>query len=226
MPEPFAIDHETLYKFLTSPLNPEAKDIHDRTHKKLQEPKLSLEQAFQQSLQITPEERYNSAITMLEQWNSEYARKASKENRNYSAILAAKMEIDVDKQRAYIEELDKIMETVYATLKGTPEYKKIQKSLMEASKAYLYAKHDPHNQEKINNANNAILAVLDRLGIKEKTETENNSKTNRTENHATSLAKLREHPQPTSTPLVNYQMHPEAKSVSYTHLTLPTKRIV
>ena len=35
IPEKFSISHETLYKFLTTPLTPEPQDLHDKTHKKL-----------------------------------------------------------------------------------------------------------------------------------------------------------------------------------------------
>jgi hypothetical protein len=35
----FAIAHEMLYKFLTQPLKPEPQDLHDRTMRKLMEPK-------------------------------------------------------------------------------------------------------------------------------------------------------------------------------------------
>ncbi len=48
-------------------------DIHNRVHRKLSEPK-TLNEAFQLSQTISPEERYFNALTLLEQWNSEYAR--------------------------------------------------------------------------------------------------------------------------------------------------------
>ena len=48
----------------------------------------------------TPEERYNNAVTLLEQWNSEYAKKHIKNPPpHHLPILATKLQVDAEKQK-------------------------------------------------------------------------------------------------------------------------------
>ena len=69
-------------------------DIHNRIHRKLSEPK-TLNEAFQLSQTTSPEEKYFNALTLLEQWNSEYARTHATETPHIAAIHAIKLEIDL-----------------------------------------------------------------------------------------------------------------------------------
>jgi hypothetical protein len=68
IPEKFVVDHETIYKFLTHSLKPEKQDLHNRTIRTLNEPK-TIQNFFNLSKDYTPEEKFNSAIALLEQWN-------------------------------------------------------------------------------------------------------------------------------------------------------------
>ena len=69
----FAVTREVLFKFLLEPLKPEPQDLHDRTHKKLQESK-SIQQEYDDSLLITPEQKYYCGIRLLEQFNDKFLR--------------------------------------------------------------------------------------------------------------------------------------------------------
>ncbi len=67
LPENFGVSHETLYKFLISPLQPEPGDIYDRKLKRLIEPK-SVLTLYKESQSMTAEQKYYSAQTLLKQW--------------------------------------------------------------------------------------------------------------------------------------------------------------
>jgi hypothetical protein len=88
IPDKFSVSHETLYKFLTHPLSPEPQDLYDRRHKRLMEPK-SLQATYDFHQKITPEERYHNAITLLDQWNSQYAKEHPNKPPNFSQPIYA-----------------------------------------------------------------------------------------------------------------------------------------
>ena len=69
--EKFAITRDVLFKFLTKPLKPEMQDIHCRIQKRLSESK-SIQQEYDESLQITPEHKYYCGLRLLEQFNDKY----------------------------------------------------------------------------------------------------------------------------------------------------------
>jgi dUTPase len=143
IPDKFSVSHETLYKFLTHPLSPEPQDLYDRRHKRLMEPK-SLQATYDFHQKITPEERYHNAITLLDQWNSQYAKEHPNKPPNFSQpIYAIKMSIDLEKQKQCLEKINEIMETTYADIKDSATYKALLRNLQEASKRYLYLKHNP-----------------------------------------------------------------------------------
>ena len=161
LPPNFQVSHETLYKFLTSPLKPEIQDIYDRTHRKLTEPK-SLQEIYTMSQTVSPEERYNNAILLLEQWNSEYAK--SKNMPHTTQIHAIKLQMDLEKHSLCLKEIERIMETVYEEIKDTPLYKKLQKNLEEVSKRYMYCVQTPLTENNIQKFNNALHNILTLLG--------------------------------------------------------------
>jgi dUTPase len=164
MPEHFTISHDILYEFLTSPLKTEPHDIYDRSHKRLMEPK-NITQMMQLYQKETPEERYHNAISLLEQWNSEYARKHKSDPPSHVArINTTKLTIDLEKQRICLQKLDSIMDTVYADIKGTSLYKQLQKHLAEASKRYLYCVQKPPNDYNIQRINDNITTIFSIIG--------------------------------------------------------------
>ncbi|RPH76321.1 MAG: hypothetical protein EHM77_09320, partial [Planctomycetaceae bacterium] len=167
IPENFGVNHETLFRFLTRPLKPEIQDIYDRAQKKLMEPK-SLQEAFHLSQQMTPEEKYNSATTMLEQWNSKYATMHSKDTPHVAPVHAVKLVMNMEKHKLCMEELTRIMDTIYDDIKGTSLYKKLLKNLTEVSKKYLYCIQKPLSSENVHEFNNALTSALDNIGLVEK----------------------------------------------------------
>jgi hypothetical protein len=170
IPENFSVDNKTLYKFLTTSLQPEPMDIHNRIHRKLSEPK-TLNEAFQLSQTISPEEKYFNALTLLEQWNSEYARTHATDTPHIAAIHAIKLEIDLEKHKLCMEKLQDIMETVYVDIKDTPLYKKLLKNLAEVSKRYLYCKQQPLTNKNIQYLNDALEETLNNIGLMDKERT-------------------------------------------------------
>ena len=69
--EKFAVTRDVLFKFLTELLKPEMQDIHCRIQKRLSESK-SIQQEYDESLQITPEHKYYCGLRLLEQFNDKY----------------------------------------------------------------------------------------------------------------------------------------------------------
>jgi hypothetical protein len=58
------------------------------------EPK-TLQNVFDFTATFTPEEKYNAAISLLEQWNSDYAKRYGKNQPNQISVNAAKLKIDL-----------------------------------------------------------------------------------------------------------------------------------
>jgi hypothetical protein len=108
IPEKFMVDHETLFKFLTQPARSETCDIYDKSIRKLMEPK-TLQNVFDFTATFTPEEKYNAAISWLEQWNSDYAKRYGKNQPNHISVNAAKLKIGLDKQQKCLEKIREIM---------------------------------------------------------------------------------------------------------------------
>jgi hypothetical protein len=67
----FQVSKEALFEFLSKPLKSEPQDIYNREHKKLSEPK-SMQEYFDIAKEVSEEERYNNALTLLQQWNRNY----------------------------------------------------------------------------------------------------------------------------------------------------------
>jgi hypothetical protein len=139
IPEKFMVDHETIYKFLTHSLKPEKQDLHNRTIRKLNEPK-TIQNFFDLSKHYTPEEKFNSAIALLEQWNQNYYKS---DKPQHFLLAKAKLEIDLEKQQESIKKVTEIMKKVYDDIKDTPLYKQIHKNLVEASKRFIKASKRP-----------------------------------------------------------------------------------
>ena len=143
IPETFNVDRNTLFKFLTCTLKPEIEDKHDRRMRKLVEPK-SVQQWFDISQGATSEERFYNAIRLLEQWNDTYEKHeklgnisvnmlSQKEQRAHEAL----MRLITEKNKECTIIIENILEKTYADIKDTPIYKKIRKSLVEASKQLI-----------------------------------------------------------------------------------------
>jgi hypothetical protein len=79
----FYVTRQALFEFLTKQLTPEPQDLHDRTHKRLMEPK-SVQELYDLSKTVTDEERYYTALRLLDQWNDKYLETESKNSKNNS----------------------------------------------------------------------------------------------------------------------------------------------
>jgi hypothetical protein len=72
----FYVTRDALFEFLSKELKPEANDLGDRKHRSLMEPK-PIQELYDMAQKVTPEEKYYSAIRLLDQWNDEYIKKSS-----------------------------------------------------------------------------------------------------------------------------------------------------
>ena len=144
----FSVSRETIFKFLTQNLEPEAEDIFDRTQKRLTEPK-SMREFFDISKEVTEEERYNNAITLLKQWNAKYNGKQETMYSNMKEVVGTKLAIDFKKQEAYLQELERVMEKIYSDVKQKPIYKRIRKNLEEATKKWIKIRSSGLTEENV-----------------------------------------------------------------------------
>jgi hypothetical protein len=139
----FGVTREVLFEFLTKSLKPEPQDLHDRTQRRLMEPK-SVQQLFDMTKTMSDEQRYYSAVRLLDQWNDKYIKSESQNNsvtldsnqigtdsnsegliaqhrsnaiRDMSIkVQAAKLELDVIKQAHCFRKLDEIMDKLYSQI--------------------------------------------------------------------------------------------------------------
>ena len=146
IPSKFGVDHDTLYKFLITPLQPEPQDLFDRSLRRLMEPK-SIHTVYKESQTMTPEEKYHSAQTLLKQWLSEYATKYKDENVHSVPVYSAKLQLDLEFQKACMEKIQQILDKYYDDIKGTPVFKSLQKNLEEVSKNYLLCAKSPITEQ-------------------------------------------------------------------------------
>ena len=207
IPDNFGVDHETLYRFLTRPLQSEPQDLNDRTLRKLMEPK-SVFSMYKESQSQTPEQRFHSAQVLLHQWLSEYARKHSKPEEHVAALFHAKIELDLQTQQICIDKIEEIMNKFYEDIKGTPLYKTLQKNLKEVSERYLLCLKNPLTESLLGKLQESQQHLLDTAQIitntelKKRTEKELKIKyINAIENNS------KKHKQP----IAYYSLHPEAK---------------
>jgi len=213
IPNDFAVTHQVLYEFLTKPLKAEPQDIYDRAHRKLMEPR-TLQQAYDYSKKITPEQQYYSAIALLEQWNSRYASQHASQHANSAEILSASGKLDLEKQRVCLEKIQEIMDKVYEDIKNTPLYKQIHKNLVDASKRFLTAAENPQSADKMQKLQRATQEVLHSLALLvDRTEVEQAIQEQIKKDYIKTIETLTvESPISDSPqPIVSYNLHPEAK---------------
>ncbi len=175
IPDNFGVSHETLYKFLTKPLQPEPQDIHDKTLRKLMEPK-SVFNMYKESQSMTPEQKFHSAQVLLKQWFSEYARKNAKPEPHTAAIYNSKLQLDLELHKKCIEKVHEIMEKIYSEIKGTPLFKTLQKNLEEVSKNYLTCLKTPLSSDSINRLKNSQTNLLSTTDLINKNNIESRAK--------------------------------------------------
>jgi hypothetical protein len=155
----FYVTRDALFEFLTRQLNPEAQDLGDRAHKKLMGPK-TVQELYNLSKTVSPEEKYYSAIRLLDQWNDKYIEQKDKKHDatdydkwKQARVNAAKIQSDLVKQEACFKKLDEIMEKFYANIKSTPLYRRILENLKKAAKKYLYVEKSSNSEENIREFN-------------------------------------------------------------------------
>jgi len=122
----FNVDRETLFKFLTTPLKPEDQDPYSRTHKKLMEPK-SVQTWYDLTKDTSSEERFNQAITLLEQWNREYVDREEVIPNYMIEVNKAALTLELTKAEECAKEIERILDVVYSEIKNTPVIKQINR---------------------------------------------------------------------------------------------------
>jgi dUTPase len=163
VPDKLGITHESLYKFLVSIPKTENIDIYDRSHRKLQDPK-TLQAVMDIASNMTPEEKYNNALIMLEMWNSSYARTQGQLPSEKDQYLHnIKLKIDLEKERKCLEHINIILDKIYPDIKGTKLYKALQKNLIEASQRFLQISTQPLTESNLNLFHNSIYSTLKTL---------------------------------------------------------------
>ena len=125
IPDNFSVDNETLFKFLTIPLKSELLDPHDRSMRKLMEPR-SVQQWFDITTGASCEERFHKALCELENFNKCYTDSQYK-------IIEIKNNLNLTKKKAVIDKINKVLDSLYGDIKNTPVYKKVRNSLVEAT---------------------------------------------------------------------------------------------
>jgi hypothetical protein len=151
----FNVDRETLFKFLTKPLTPENQNPHSRSHRRLSEPK-SVQTWYDLTKETSSEERFNHAITLLEQWNKEYIDSDSPVPEHELSLNEAALQLKLTKAEECAKEIEKILDIVYSDIKNTPIFKKIRSALVEASKKLIKTKSEKITKESVRAYNHLI----------------------------------------------------------------------
>jgi hypothetical protein len=119
------------------------------------EPK-TVQELFDMSKEVSSEEKYYSAIRLLDQWNDKYLKTKSNDEGSYDEwksqkINVAKVQLDLEKQELCFKRLEEIMDDVYSDLKTKHMslYKKILENLKEIAKKYLYVSNGQDKEENI-----------------------------------------------------------------------------
>jgi hypothetical protein len=207
IPDNFGVDHETLYKFLTRPLQSEPQDLNDRTLRKLMEPK-SVFSMYKESQSQTPEQKFHSSQVLLHQWLSDYARKHSKPEEHVAALFHAKMELDLQTQQICMDKIEEIMNKFYEDIKGTPLYRTLQKNLKEVSERYLLCLKNPLTESLLGKLQESQQHLLETAQIITDTELRKRTEKELKINYINAIENnSKKHKQP----LVYYSLHPEAK---------------
>ncbi len=87
--EPTVLSEHTLYIYFSTPLTPKEDDIYPRYKNKVPTPK-PVKDLFKMFLDCTPEERYLSAIRVLQGWNDKSIIKEGGPNLNLTEIIEKK----------------------------------------------------------------------------------------------------------------------------------------
>ena len=207
IPENFGVDHGTLYKFLTRPLQTEPQDTYNRELRKLMEPK-SVFTMYKESQSQTPEQKFHSAQVLLHQWFSEYAKKHREPEPHVAQLFHAKMQLDLQTQQICMEKIQDIMEKLYSDIKSTPLYKTLQKNLQEVSERYLLCLKNPLTESLLGKLKESQKKLLSTSQLITNTELENQTNTVLKINFINAVSD--KEPE-SSNPIVYYSLHPEAK---------------
>jgi hypothetical protein len=216
LPSNFGVDQDTLYKFLTKPLNPEPQDLHDRTHRKLNEPK-TVQEVYNMSKRKTPEERFYDVQNMLEEWLRDYV-KNQKPRQHTTSVFKLKLAVDIRKHNLVLEKIKQLMNTNYSDIKGNSLFKTIQHNLIEASKHYIKCTQQPLTERNLHIFHNSLESLFNNLTPIQQKQVQD-SVTKETEQGFVAHVNLTqplETPtyhklQPSNEPIVTYQLRPEAE---------------
>jgi dUTPase len=161
----FSVDRDVLFKFLVEPLKPEPQDIHDRTQKRLQEPK-TVQQEYDDSLEITPEQKYYCGIRLLEQFNDKYLKQYSNEDidlntcKLYCNLNEAKVLYDSKRREYLFENLQKVLDELYENSSDKTLKKRILSNLKEVAMQFIKSRNKPLSYEKASELDDSVQHLM------------------------------------------------------------------
>ena len=167
--ENFAVTRDVLLKFLINPLKPEIQDIHNRTQRRLSEPK-SIQQEYDESLKITLEHKYYCGLRLLEQFNDKYLRswastKVSQQNEYCVYLSEAKLLHDAKRKEYLFDKIKIIIDKLYTTPSEKQLGKKVLTNLKEVAIQFTNSRTDPLNAsaaDKLDESLEQLLAFIKR----------------------------------------------------------------
>jgi len=156
---------------------------------------------------MTPEERYHSAQTLLNQWLSEYAPKNPPVNTNTASLNASKLELDLQTQKLCMEKIEEIITKYYDDIKGSPLFRALQKNLEEVSKNYLSCSKNPLTEQLLGKLKKSQQDLMDTAQI---INQDNVASYAATQLKMVYINSIQTQEQTTKLPLVYFSLHPEA----------------
>jgi dUTPase len=207
IPPNFGVDHDTLYEFLTKPLQTEVQDVHDRTLKRLMEPK-SVLQMYKESQSMTSEEKFHSAQVLLKQWFSDYAKDHNVPEAHIAAVHHSQLELEVEIQKACIDKVQEIMDKLYVDIKNTPLFRALQKNLEEVSKNYIYCLKNPLTDKLVGKLKESQQQLIETTQLIDQDNLDRNAQEAIKINFMEAIQK--KEIQKEANPMVYYSLHPTA----------------
>ncbi len=145
IPDNFSVDNETLLKFLSNPLKSEIQDTHNKSQRRLMEPR-SVQTWFDLTNEASSEKRFNETMNFLKEWNKDYTTCTSRFGRRVNRI---KGNVDMQKQRACLSKIEELVDKMYGDIRNTRLYKMVKASLVESTKDWMKVKKEEFSINKI-----------------------------------------------------------------------------
>lgn len=174
----FAVTRDVLFKFLTQPLQPEIQDIYNREHRKLMEPK-TVQENYNDSLNVTPEQKFYCGIKMLEQFNDQYLRswastKVTQSNEYCDYLSQAKLLHDERRKELMFEKVKEIVDRFYKNSSDKMLYKKIMANLKEVAVQLIRNKNEPLDSVQAEKLDDSVEKLMNYLHTADKNRIQKN----------------------------------------------------